>query len=94
MTGWDPRAPRARAPEAGRDVYSLLRPRRRSPGEGASWLTTHDDRVTVYPARRRVTRRLEWRWNVRAAGNGEITEQGESYLRREDAIDAARRHHP
>lgn len=32
----------------------------------------------------------EWRWNCKA-GNGEITQQGEGYTRREDAERAAKR---
>lgn len=52
-----------------------------------SWETTREDVVEVYRADD------GWRWRV-IAPNREITEQGESYRRRIDAVDAAERHHP
>jgi uncharacterized protein YegP (UPF0339 family) len=57
----------------------------------ASWLTNHGDHVRVYRSRRR--RRQRWYWHV-ASVNGEIVEQGETYVQRIDAIVAAERHHP
>jgi uncharacterized protein YegP (UPF0339 family) len=35
----------------------------------------------------------QWFWHVQAP-NHEIVEQGEGYVRRIDAVDAALRHHP
>lgn len=58
---------------------------------GTGWYTTHNDYVSVF-SRGRFKQR--WHWHVRAQGNNEIIEQGESYVRRIDAIDAALRHHP
>ena len=65
------------------------------------WLTTGGDRVEVFSRpvlvrsllRTRV-KGIEWRWHVRAAGNNEIVESGEGYVRRIDAVAAAERHHP
>lgn len=57
-----------------------------------TWLTTHGDRVTVFPRRGIFGKR--WYWHVQAAGNNEIVGHGESYTRSQSALVAAERHHP
>jgi hypothetical protein len=52
------------------------------------WETTGGDVVELWQAEDG-----QWRWHVQAP-NHEVVEQGEGYVRRIDAVDAALRHHP
>lgn len=54
----------------------------------ATWITNRGDVVRVRAARD------GYRWQVRAAANGEVVGSGEAHPHFEDAVAAAERHHP